>query len=227
MKNMFFSTIFSLLTITLPNNNEMTQKNINENETVITEWILSDLIKSQKNGVKIIGSPGIVKCKYGNALEFDGSEDAIFLDSMPIAGLEQFTIEMIFQPKRAGNFEQRFLHFGEVKGPRVLLELRSMESNWYFDGFITVEDQNCTLIEPELLHPLDNWYHVAYVVDNGKIGTYVNSKKELEGQIIMTPLIKGVTSIGVRQNEVSWFKGAIYKIRISSKALSPANFMPY
>lgn len=39
--------------------------------------------------------------------------------------------------------------------------------------------------------------------------------------------MSGKTSIGVRLNEQSWFKGTIYKIRISPEALSPNNFMTY
>jgi hypothetical protein len=44
---------------------------------------------------------------------------------MPLAGLEQFTVEMIYNPYSGGNFEQRFLHCGEANGDRLLLELRS------------------------------------------------------------------------------------------------------
>lgn len=222
-----FSIIFSILTNILPNQKEMTKIHIQEKDNVYTEWILSSMIRDQHLGVSIKGKPGISKCKYGDAVVFDGSTDAVFIDEMPLSGLEQFTVEMIFNPSIGGNFEQRFLHCGEPQGDRVLLELRSTESDWYFDGFIKVADQNCALINPELLHPLNKWYHVAYVIDNGKIATYVNSKIELEGQIIMT-LVKGnVTSIGVRQNEVSWFKGAIYKIRVTPKALMPSDFMSF
>jgi hypothetical protein len=65
------------------------------------------------------------------------------------------------------------------------------------------------------------------VIDHGKLETFVNSKKELEGRIEMAPLNGGKTSIGVRQNEVSWFKGDIYKIRISPRALKPEDFMDF
>jgi len=219
--------LFSIVTFILFIQKELIQNSIPESKKQTTEWILSNLKESMLDGVKIVGTPGILKCKYGNAVTFNGSGDAIFIESMPLAGLKQFTIEVIFQPGSGGNFEQRFFHFGNIQEDRVLLELRSTKTNWYFDAFIKAEDQNCTLIDAGLLHPLDQWYHVAYVVDNGKIETYINSEKELEGQIIMNPVKGDITSIGARQNEVSWFKGAIYKIRITSKALKPANFMPY
>jgi hypothetical protein len=227
MNRKHFSILFSLLAVILPNSTDMTQKSKSPENQIITEWILSNLTERPQNGVKIEGKPGILECKYGKAVTFDGSSNAIFLDSMPLTGLDQFTIELIFQPASGGNFEQRFMHLGEVQGDRVLLELRSTEAGWYFDGFIKVGEQNCTLIDPQLLHPLDQWYHVAYVVDKGKLATFVNGKKELEGNIVMAPVKGDKTSIGVRQNGVSWFKGAIYKIRITNEALTPGNFMSY
>jgi hypothetical protein len=198
-----------------------------EKKSVNTEWIFSKLIEKMPEDARLAGKPEIVKCKYGKAVAFNGSSDAIFLERMPLRGLKQFTIEMIIQPQSGGNFEQRFLHCGEIQGDRVLLELRSTQTDWYFDAFIAVGEQKCTLIDPRLLHPLDQWYHVAYVIDNGKLETYVNGKKELEGNVILSPLKGDKTSIGVRQNEVSWFKGAIYSIRITGKALIPEYFMSY
>lgn len=198
-----------------------------EKESVTAEWIFSRLIEKMPEGVRLAGKPEIVKCKYGKAVAFNGSSDAIFLERMPLTGLNQFTIEMIIQPQSGGNFEQRFLHCGEIQGDRVLLELRATKTDWYFDAFVAVGEQKCALIDPNLLHPLDQWYHLAYVIDNGNLETYVNGKKELEGNIILSPLKGGKTSIGVRQNEVSWFRGAIYNIRFTGKALTPENFMSY
>ncbi len=193
----------------------------------ITEWILSDLLSAQSVGIRITGKPKPVKCKYGQALQFNGSTDGIFLDEMPLEGLGKFTIEIIMCPYSGGNFEQRFFHCGEVKGSRVLLELRSTPTGWYLDGFIKSGDQQKTLIEPSLMHPSDQWAHIAFVVDRGKQETWVNGKKELESQIELLPLHGGKTSVGVRQNEQSWFEGAIFKIRISPETLNPGQFLKY
>lgn len=199
----------------------------NGSKTIETEWILSDIIRSADSGIRATGNPRTIKCKYGKALLFNGKNDGLFLDKMPLAGLEQFTIEVIFRPDRRGKVEQRFFHCGEVRGDRVLMETRTTSTDWYLDAFIITGDQQEALIKPELLHPLGQWYHVAFVVDRGKLATYVNGSKELEGHIDMAPLKSGKTSIGVRQNEESWFKGAINKIRISPEALNPVNFMKY
>jgi hypothetical protein len=192
-----------------------------------TEWVLSDFISKNIKGVQIKGNPIIVNSKYGKALEFNGTSDGIFLECMPLAGLEQFTVEAIVRPDSGGNFEQRFLHIGEAKGDRVLMELRSVQTGWYFDAFIKSGDQQKALIDPNLLHPFNQWYHLAFVISHGKIETYINGQKELESNIDILPVQEGKTSIGVRQNEQSWFKGAIYKIRISPGALKPDKFMAY
>lgn len=202
-------------------------KNTHSQSKLQTEWILSSLLSTKTEGIRIAGNPRVIDCKYGKALLFNGSTDGIFMDQMPLDGLKQFTIEVIFSPERGGNFEQRFFHSGEVKGDRVLLEMRSTKTDWYFDAFIKSGNRQKTLIEPKLVHPLDQWYHVAFVIRSGKQETYINGTKELESQIEIAPLHGGKTSIGVRQNEQSWFKGTIFKIRISPEALNPASFMNY
>jgi len=187
-------------------------------------WEMSDLIASDSS-VRIVGNPKIIEYKKDKALEFNGLNDGIFLDRLPISGMSEFTLEAIFRPESGGNFEQRFFHSGEIRGDRVLLEIRSTATGWYFDAFVQSGTQKMTLIEPRFLHPLDQWTHVAYVVDQGKLSTYVNGQKELEGAITFSPVQTGKTSVGVRLNEQSWFKGAISQIRISPQALKPQEFL--
>ena len=189
------------------------------------EWKVCDLLFPKSEGIRLAGKPEIGTSQFGKTLVFNGSDNGIFLDQMPLAGMKKFSIEAIIKPESGGNFEQRFFHCGEIRGNRVLMELRSVLSNWYFDAFIKSEDQQKTLIDSTKLHPLNQWYHLAFVNDNGKLTTFINGKKELESQIDFVPLQSGKTSIGVRLNELSWFRGAIYKIRISPEAVDPANFM--
>ena len=47
-----------------------------------------------------------------------------FVDENPLVGLSDFTVEVIFNPSADGEFEQRFLHMGEITGNRMLFELR-------------------------------------------------------------------------------------------------------
>lgn len=196
-------------------------------ESGVTEWVLSEILRSGRQGMKILGNPKIIKSQYGDAIRFDGKKDAIFLEEAPLFGLEQFTIEVFFRPDKKGSTEQRFFHSGEISGDRLLIETRTTEKDWYLDSFIKCGEEGETLIEPKLLHPLGKWYHIAFVVNKGKLSSYVNGVKELEGQMNMTSLGKGRTSIGVRQNEISWFKGAIYMVRINPVALEPESFMKF
>jgi len=192
-----------------------------------TEWAISNLLNQKTDSVKVLGSPIIVPTKYGKAVEFNGKNDAIIVDKMPLAGLEVFTVEMIFNPYNGGNFEQRIFHCGEITNSRVLLELRSVPKGWYFDAFIKAGNEKHTLIDSTLIHPHNQWYHVAFVVNRGQLTTYINGRKELEAKINMTAFFSGKTSIGVRQTENSWFKGMIYKIKITPNVLSPRQFMKH
>lgn len=191
------------------------------------EWTINRLLKKKMDSVKVLGSPTIVPTKYGKAVEFNGKDAAIFIDKMPLAGLEAFTVEMIFNPYSGGNFEQRIFHCGEITNSRVLLELRSVPKGWYFDAFIKAGNERHTLIDSTLVHPHNQWYHVAFVVNHGQLTTYINGEKELEGKINMSAFYTGKTSIGVRQTENSWFKGMIYKIKVTPNVLSPRQFMTH
>jgi hypothetical protein len=227
MNGVILLILFSASGIILPNNIYMTNKSNSRTNNVRTEWILASMTENKSEGLSLRGKPEAIECKYGKALSFNGDSDAVFIEEMPLSGLKKFTIEMIIQPQNGGNFEQRFLHCGETQGDRILLELRATPEGWYFDAFVAVGEQKLALIDPSLLHPLDQWYHLAYVIDNGKLVTYVNGKKELEGNVIFSPVQGGKTSIGVRQNEVSWFKGAVYSVRFTDNALTTDEFMDF
>lgn len=193
----------------------------------ITEWFPGEMLQTGGNNIKLLGKPEFIECPYGKAVAFNGTSDGIFLDQMPLAGLKEFTIEILLCPTKGGTIEQRFFHCGEMRGSRVMMELRSTGTAWYLDAFFKSGDQQKTLIESAFTHPLDQWAHVAFVVDHDRQQTFVNGRKELESKLKFQPFEGGKTSLGVRQNEKSWFKGAIYRIRITSKALKVNQFFKY
>ena len=194
-------------------------------DSSIIEWQLSDLNASSVIGLTRSGDPLTIDSPYGKAVQFDGKGGALFLDRNPLVNLSQFTVEVIFRPDPKGQFEQRFLHMGEANGDRMLLEIRMTDdSQWYLDAFIKSGESSKPLIDQTMLHPSGEWCHVALVVDDGKMDTYVAGKHELEGRVAFSPFKSGRTSIGVRMNRVSWFKGAIAKIRITPKCLTPSEF---
>jgi hypothetical protein len=191
------------------------------------EFLPAELIQQVTKKVDVKNNPQLVDSPYGKAVHFDGIDDAIFLSEMPLKSLKEFTVEMIFSPDPSSPFEQRILHIGEVSEDRLLLEIRAVENNWYFDGFVNSRDNGLALIDENLIHPLGQWYHVAFVVGPQGLKTFVNGTLELSEPFSFSPLESGRTSIGVRLNERSWFKGSIYKIRITPKQLKFEEFLTY
>lgn len=192
-----------------------------------TEWLMANLLREKSSNLTISGKPQLINSPYGEAVSFNGIEDAFFLNELPLNSLQEFTVEMIFNPDVTGLFEQRILHIGESKADRMLLEIRAINPNWYFDGYACSGTNKKALIDEKLLHPLGKWYHVAFVVTPNSLITYVNGKQELQESFSFLPIKTGQTSIGVRMNKLNWFKGAIYKIRITPKQIQQKDFMPF
>ena len=192
-----------------------------------TEWLPASLLREKSATLQINGDPQLVDSPYVEAVYFDGIDDALFLDEMPLKSLQEFTVEMIFRPDTNSQFEQRILHFGEVSDDRLLLEIRAVENNWYFDAFVASGSNKKPLIDEQLTHSLGQWHHVAFVVGPENLSTFVNGKQELTTPFSFNPIVSGRSSIGVRLNKRSWFKGTIYKIRVSPKQLQPADFLTF
>lgn len=225
-QNMYLKIFISSILLFLFNGSNFLKDSVDQN-VFGNEWILCEVYRLEHEGVRVVGDPQVITCEYGEAILFNGKTDGIFLNAMPLSDLYRFTVEALVRPDSGGSFEQRFLHCGEVQGDRLLLEIRTSPTDWYFDAYIKSGEQQKALIDKDLLHPLNQWYHVAFVVDQGKQTTYINGKEELSSKLNYAPLHEGISSLGVRQNEKSWFKGAIYKIKFSPKALNPKEFMNY
>ncbi len=184
-------------------------------------WKLDNLTKIGGNAVEVLGAPKVAQ----KAIEFDGAADGVLLDANPIEGLSAFTIEAVFRPD-GGNKEQRWFHIQQTDADnRVLLEIRVDGNDWFLDTFIKSGDNRLTHYAEKYRHPLGKWYHVALVFDGKEMRHYVDANLELAGQLKIAPFGKGRTSLGVRQNKVHWFKGAIKKVRITDRALAPKEFM--
>ena len=187
-------------------------------------WIITDLLEA-KEGISVVGNPNIIDSPFGKAVHFNGKEDGILLEEMPLRNLSEFSVEMLIRFDAGGNHEQRYFHTGSVREDRLLLEMRSNMDTWYLDGMVETGGNWVVLMSPEYVHPFSQWYHIAFTVKKGEQITYVNGNKELEGKIDFTPISEGATSIGVRQNRVSWFQGAIYSIHITNRVLKPDEFI--
>jgi hypothetical protein len=196
----------------------------NEEQVV---WNLDNLKEIGGFPLTIEGEPKVINTPHGKAIEFDGVDDAIFLDVHPLEGMTEFTVEVIFRPDAGGPAEQRFFHMqvGDTE-ERVMFETRLVEGNlWFMDAFMQTGEQSNTMYAVGDTHKIGPWYHAAIVMDGMTFKHYVNGLMELGKEVEFTPQGSGRTSLGARINKVFWFKGAIRKVRITPRALKPDEFL--
>lgn len=192
-----------------------------------TTWKLDNLKLIGGHAVAVLGQPKIIKTDHGRAIEFDGVDDGIFIETNPLAGSKTFTIEAWFRPDADGPAEQRWLHVEDLENveSRAMLETRVSKDVWFLDTFLKSGETRLPLYAENFKHPTGRWYHVALVYDGTEMRHYINGKLELSGKIAMKPFGSGRVSIGVRQNKVYWFKGAVRKVSFSHASLSPEKFL--
>lgn len=190
-------------------------------------WNFDRLDRIGGHATTLLGKPKLIDTPGGKAVEFDGVQDAIFLDVHPLAGAAAFTWEVIFRPATGGRPEQRFFHLQESgSNYRLLLETRLMGDQWCLDSFAASSTGQQPLMDRKLLHPLDQWHHVAFVYDGSQMRHYVNHKLELSASVKLAPQAEGKTSVGVRINRVDFFKGAIRSARFHREAIEVERFLP-
>jgi hypothetical protein len=192
----------------------------------VVVWKLEQLGSIGGQPTSVEGSPKLIDALGGKVVQFDGEDDGLFVDVNLLAGLSQFTAEVVFRPAAEGAKEQRFVHLQEDGSEnRLLFEIRLTDDNrWYLDTFIKSGAGNYTLLAREHPHPIGPWYHAAVVVDGRTMRHFVNGKEELSMPIEFVPQKQGRSSFGCRINKVSWYKGEIGQLRITPRALSPQQF---
>ncbi len=189
-------------------------------------WRLDNLEEIGGHKVTVVGSPKVIDTPGGKAIEFDGVNDGIFLDVHPLAGMTEFTVEVVFKPYPDGQPEQRFFMMQEAETTeRVMFETRlTAEDQWFVDTFMQSKGNDYTMYAVGDTHELGPWYHAAIVMDGKNFKHYVNGKMELGKEVEFTPQKPGRTSLGVRMNKVYWYKGAIRTARFTPKA-KPSEFL--
>jgi hypothetical protein len=191
------------------------------------DWVVDNLTTIGGHAVSVVGSPRVVQTAIGPAVEFNGSADGLFVDANPIQGMILFTVEALIEPAPDGPAEQRFLHLSETGSEnRLMVETRLLPDRaWCLDTFLRHGEASLTLIDRQRAHPADGWHAVALVFDGKTMAHCVDGVREVAGDVAFKTLGAGRTSIGVRQNLVSWFKGRIRLIRITPEALPVARLM--
>jgi hypothetical protein len=189
-------------------------------------WRFDRLENIGGHATKVEGQPRVIDTPFGKAVEFDGVDDALFIENHPLAGAETFTWETIFRPDSNGRPAQRFFHMQENgTQTRLLFETRLDGGNWYLDSFANTPAGSKPLIDPKLQHPLDRWYHVAMVYDGKMFRHYVNGVMQGEAEVKLSAQGPGRTSVGVRINRVDYFKGAVRLARMTKRALAVSEFL--
>ena len=191
----------------------------NQVSTVIK---LDDLKIIMGETPELLGQPVLVVEDGITGVRFNGINDGIVLHNNPLKDYDVFTIQVLFKPDFDGRKEQRFIHFQDSLSNRVLIETRLNDNNsWYFDTFLYQHEPNSrlTLIDDQKNHPTDRWYWVALSYDGEIMRHFVNGVEELSGEVSFGPMGPGKMSIGVRLNNVHWFKGVISEIHIENSAL--------
>jgi hypothetical protein len=188
-------------------------------------WTFDRLDRIGGHATTVVGSPRVVDTPIGKAVEFDGIDDALFVDVHPLAGATAFTWEAIFRPD-GGQEEQRWFHLQEsATENRMLFEIRVVGEQWFLDSYVHSASAQKALIDREKLHPVRAWYHVATVYDGRELKNYVNGAQQGAAEIPFSPHGQGQSSIGVRINRVNYFKGAIHAARFTRRALTPGEFL--
>lgn len=200
--------------------------NAQDEDPIVIEWELNRLDTIGGIPVTLIGEPIVIETEEGDAIEFDGVDDGLLIGSNPMAGTSEFTIEVIFKPYPGGLEEQRFVHMEQDNDNRALIELRSKpDEDWFLDTFIKSGTSSMALYAENYPHESNKWWHAALVYKDDTMIHYVDGVEELKGEVFFQEVSSGNTSLGVRQNLVSWYKGAIKTLRVTHKALSPEEFM--
>jgi len=149
----------------------------------------------------VVGHPRIIKTPLGKAVEFNGVDDAIFIDNHPLAGAETFTFEVFFRPDRGGAAEQRWFHLstldpktGQDTDTRIMFDPRDWGA--MVSRSSGQRTQRLPAIDrPDLLHPLGTWHHVAMVYDGKELRRYVNGVFERKVALEFSPEAPGHSSV--------------------------------
>jgi len=193
-------------------------------------WTFDRLDEIGGHRTSVLGDPRVIETPLGRAIEFDGADDAIFLDVHPLANAETFTWEAVFRPD-GGAEEQRWFHLNENPATgadgenRMLFEIRVIDDQWCLDAYVQTGAVNKALLDRSRLQPLGDWYHVAAVYDGREFRSYVNGELDGAAELDLVPQAEGRSSVGVRINKVHYFKGAIRQARFTRRALAPGEFL--
>jgi hypothetical protein len=195
-------------------------------------WRFDNISSLGGHATKALGHPAVIDTPYGKAVQFNGVDDALFVDVHPLAGAETWTWEVIFRPDEGGAGAQRFFHLsvmdpatGTDANDRMLFEMRIVNGEWCLDSFAMSQGHSKVLLNCQKLHPLGQWYRITAVYDGKTLRNYVGDELQGEGEVQLTPQGPGHSSVGVRITLKDYFKGAVLEARFTRRPLGVAEFL--
>jgi hypothetical protein len=174
--------------------------------------------------------PTLIETSQGKAAFFDGINDGILLNCNPIGSATEFTLEVILFPdSTATQTQPRFLHIRRTtdQNRRITMETRILANKqWILDTYIRSEISQCTQLDSSYTHTSGEWHHTAIVYGNHTMKQYIDGILQRSDTVTYLPMDTDnpKISIGVRQDKLYFFKGAIRLIKISKRALVPEEF---
>ena len=205
-------------------------------------WQFDRLDKIGGFPAHVDGQPKVITTPAGKAVLFDGVHDGLFIDKHPLAGFSQFTFQALVRPD-GGDPAQRWFHLAETdpktgldattdpnnptadKNSRFTFELRVDGDRCYFESFTHGPGYQAALIDKTKTYPLGQWYVVTQTFDGQIYRSFVIGVLEKEAPIAYVPQGPGHSSVGVRINHVSYFKGAVMRAHFAPRALASSEFM--
>ena len=164
-----------------------------------------------QNHGSMVGGPGIVEGKVGEALEFDGASYVDVPDDESLQLWETYTLEAwIFQKESRSSRIIDRITAGTADGPHLDTHpgtrLRSCAGNC----FSTEED-----------HTLEEWHHAAMTFDEGVVVLYLDGEAAGGGETT-SPLAGNTLSLKVAadSNGQNLFVGIIDEVRVYNRALT-------
>jgi hypothetical protein len=201
-------------------------------QTPVKIWNFDRLDRIGGISTEVLGHPKVIDTALGKAIQFNGVDDALYINEHPLAGIPVFTGEAIFRPESGGAYEQRWFHLAEQDpktgadtDTRFLFEIRATEKEWSLDAFVHTPVANKPILNLEKRYPLDTWHAVAMVYDGQTFSSYVDGELQGSAAVRFDPEGPGHTSVGVRINKVNFFKGSVHMARFTPKALPPGDFL--
>ncbi|MHC4475970.1 MAG: LamG-like jellyroll fold domain-containing protein [Planctomycetota bacterium] len=206
---------------------------------LVTHWRLDDTngttlansISGQQNGVLVGGlsfdndsAEGIV----GNALHFDGTDDAIILDKSYSMPTDVFTIAFWFNPDSTMNIASRQCCFIDMSKKSKMSSFPCVAFNKDGYGEIALyfgdDEEKIGVSTKTGVWNASTWYHIAITSDQSDLKMYVNG--ELQDTVNAPGSHRSFqVRIGITRSQESAFCGKLDDIRVYGTALSEEQLM--